>query len=720
MSADNLLKLARENNLLGKAGSEVLIPCWELLSSYDAKEQPICGETLSSHSLNVAGIVVSEIGLGIHSLNAALLHELMNRRQAVAKDVLATVTTSDARLILSGLKKIQSIRTDRTQYQSENFIKLLLTVAEDVRSSLVQLADRLHHLRHATCFPPEEVRLIATEAAYLYAPVAHRLGLYQIKAELEDLAMKVLLPDDYHAIEEKLKESAGEQESYIRDFIQPLQTRLQKNDHPFEIKWRTKSIPSIYGKMKAQGVDFEQVYDVFAVRIILHVPEEHEKAECWKVYSQVTDLYPPNTERLRDWISRPKASGYESLHTTVLGPQRRWVEVQIRSARMDQHAEKGQAAHWHYKDSRSDAASIEWLKSLRELLEHPEPDAFQEAHKAKTDLYSDKIFVFTPDGDLRKLSRGATVLDFAFDVHTRIGSECSGAKVNGRNVTIRHRLENGDHVEIITSKNQHPKSDWLSFVVTSKARTRIKRALKEALHQEAKRGRETLERKFRNWKIAFTDEQIGALIRHFRFKDSVELYAAVANEKLDLRQAKEFLTGMASQTVPDPVEPAPGRPGPFPPKLSNTIDILEIDKDIRRVDYTLARCCNPIFGDDVFGFITVSKGITIHRVSCPNAIELASKYPYRIMRVRWKQSDGTTSYPATIRITGNDKLGIMNSISEVISQEMKVNIRSLSFDSQGGKFEGILSVNIFDAQHLDALLRKLRKISGVTRAWRAD
>jgi len=474
--------------------------------------------------------------------------------------------------------------------------------------------------------------------------------------------------------------------------------------------------------MKAQGVGYEEVYDVFAIRIILDSPLSSEKADCWKVYSLVTDIYPPSPERLRDWISAPRPSGYESLHTTVLGPGKRWVEVQIRSLRMDEIAEKGHAAHWQYKDSKADRGTAAWLKNIRELLENPTPDAFSDVHEVRPGQGPEHIFVFTPGGDLRQLGAGATVLDFAFDIHSRVGSECIGAKVNGRNVTIRHKLANGDQVEIITSKNQHPKPDWLGFVVSSKARARIRRALKEQVHQEAAQGRETLERKFRNWKIPFTDEHIARLIRRFRFKDSVELYAAVATEKIDLKEVREYLRE-------DPSKPSGSKEAPreggrtYPSKTEKQAsDVLEIDQrqDRLNVEYSLGKCCNPIFGDEVFGFVTVSKGITVHRVNCPNASGMLERYPYRVIPVRWKASAGQGAYVATIRISGEDRLGMVSAITEVISNDMKVNMRSITIDASGGHFEGQLSVNVFDTQHLEALLRKLQKIEGVSRALRAD
>lgn len=694
---------------------------WEFLLRNYADEITEIGDALPGHTLSVAQVVLDEIGLGSHSINAALLHETLEI-QGFEWSSLQKLCSTDSMNILRGLKKIKSIRTDRTRYQSENFIKLLLAVSEDIRSTLIQLADRLHHLRHYERLVPASRLQLAQESAFLYAPVAHRLGLYKIKTELEDLSMKILDPEAFALVKQKISDSAERQSAYIRDFVAPVRKVLEENGFRFDVKWRTKSISSIWGKMKKQGVDFEQVYDVFAIRIILDDIQESEKADCWKVYSLVTDIYPPNPERLRDWISVPKASGYESLHTTVLGPGKRWVEVQVRTRRMDEIAEKGHAAHWQYKDSTADITTAQWLTSIRELLENPEPDVFQEANVAKADFYSDKIFVFTPTGDLRKLSQGATVLDFAFDIHTRIGSECTGARVNGKNVTIKHKLENGDHVEIQTSKNQNPKPDWLGFVVSSKAKSRIRRALKEARHQEAAEGKETLERKFRNWKLPFTDESIASLIRKFGFSDSVELYAAVAREKLNLREVKDYLT------LPEKFEKSDQQPGidkPLTDKGERTKDmvsgeVLEIDRDLDRVNFRLASCCNPIFGDDIFGFVTVSKGITIHRVNCPNATDLTERYPYRIIKARWKKSDNETSYVTSIRLSGEDKLGIVNALSEVISNDMKVNMRSLTFDTQDGRFEGLISVNIYDIQHLEALIKKLLKIDGINKAVREE
>jgi GTP pyrophosphokinase len=677
-------------------------------------------EDILAAALGIARIASIEIGLGHHTLMAAILLALPEAELSDKK--LNSILTKEAKSILTGYRKIQAIRTERTEYQSENFIKLLLTVADDIRSILLQLSSKLFHLRHCQSLSREKSQLLAREVAFLYAPVAHRLGLYRIKAELEDKAMQIMEPEAYQHIAKQLSDSATKQKAYIQDFLRPIDKVLIANEFSYETKWRAKSIPSIWDKMKKQGVDFEQVYDVFAIRIILDKTLESEKADCWKVYSLVTDIYPPEPDRLRDWVSSPRPNGYESLHTTVFGPGKRWVEVQIRTRRMDDIAEKGHAAHWQYKDKKADLASAAWLKSIREMLAHPQADAFQRARLAKTDLYSDKIFVFTPNGDLRKLPAGASVLDFAFEIHTRIGSECTGAKVNGKNVSIRHKLQNGDVVEIQTSKNQRPKSDWLGFVVSTKARIRIRRAMKEAQHQEAATGREMLERKLKSWKCQFNDENISKIIKHLKYKDSIELYAAVAAEKVDLKAIKLLLTEAPKDTNggngTQPAMEALLRPVADSGETGG--DVLEVDKDIRKLNFSLASCCNPIFGDDIFGFVTVSKGITIHRVSCPNAADLTERYPYRIIKARWKNTSENSSYIATIRISGKDKMGIVNTISEVISNEMKVNMRSLSFESEGGRFSGIISVNVLDTRHLEALLRKLQKIDGISKASRAD
>lgn len=693
---------------------------WEFLLQHSKDRTSDTGEDLLTHTLAVARIVTHEMGLGLHSVNAALLHEFL--ATDIPLSALRDQATPEAFGILQGLKKIKAIRTDRTRFQSENFIKLLLLIPDDIRAPLVRLADRLHHLRRYDQLKEIKRQQIAVECAYLYAPVAHRLGLYKIKTELEDLAMRILEPDAYQVVERKISDSEAKRETFIREFVLPITERLRRENIRHEVKWRTKSIPSIWGKMKAQGVDYEEVFDVFAIRIILDSSTESEKADCWKVYSLVTDIYAPNPDRLRDWISVPRASGYESLHTTVLGPGKRWVEIQIRSRRMDEVAEKGHAAHWQYKDSKADRSTAEWLRSIRELLENPSPDAFQDASIARTALAEQPIFVFTPEGDLRKLSAGATVLDFAFDIHSSLGASCVGARVNGRNVTIRQRLQNGDHVEIITSKSQRPKPDWLGFVVSSKARTRIRRALKEAEHRDAAMGREILERKFRNWKVVFNDENVARIIKKFRFKDSVELYASIAGERIDLKEIKELLTSDSTKAAPQ-TPAAPGQQKESQQgKQKQTPDVLEIDQSLQRtnVEYSLGKCCNPIFGDPVFGFVTVSKGITIHRVNCPNASGMIARYPYRVIRVKWKETSEANSYLATIRISGEDKLGIVSAITEIISKDMKVNMRSITFDSSGGRFEGLLVVQVVDTQHLDALLHRLQKIEGVNRAIRAD
>ncbi|HOH98938.1 MAG TPA: RelA/SpoT family protein [Bacteroidales bacterium] len=693
--------------------------CWAFLIPLPQELDKNDPEPAWQHALSVAQIVSEQVGLGPHSLAAALLHEWVVQGEIRIDDLNQWLHPVVIRL-LTGLRKVAAIRTDRTAYHSENFIKLLLTVGEDVRVTLIRLADRLHHLRKADHLPPHEQNLLATECAHLYAPVAHRLGLYKIKTELEELSMRILEPAVFESLQKKVAQSASKQKVLIEDFTRPIEKALLKHGFDFEIKWRTKSIPSIWRKMKVQGVDYEQVYDVFAIRVILNQTIESEKADAWKVYSLITDIYPPNPERLRDWITTPKASGYESLHTTVFGPGKRWFEVQIRSRRMDDVAEKGHAAHWSYKDAAADVSSTAWLNQIRSLLEHQVAEAFEKAHQAKTDLYSDKIFIFTPDGDLRKLPAGSSVLDFAYEIHTRIGNTCTGAKVNGKNVTLKHKLENGDNVAILTSKNQQPKSDWLGYVVSTKAKSRIKRALKEDLLKEVALGKEIVERKFRNWKIPFSDEVINKVIRHFHFRDSLEFYAAVSAGRFDLLDAKEILKEENNSTHEKQPITAPQSLQPSRLSETETVDILEIDDSLDHVNYNLAPCCNPIFGDDVFGFVTVSKGISVHRLNCPNAADLLNRYPYRIVEVKWRKSSGLSSYQATIKVSGTDELGMVNQISEVISQDMKVNMRSLSFETNGSRFEGSITLNVHDTQHLEALIRKIQKVKGVLRVVRGD
>ncbi|HOI33381.1 MAG TPA: TGS domain-containing protein, partial [Bacteroidales bacterium] len=508
----------------------------------------------------------------------------------------------------------------------------------------------------------------------------------------------------------------------MQQFIQPIQRELMVQGFDCNIKWRTKSISSIYAKMKAQNVEFEQVYDIFAIRIITKSPIKKEKEDCWRIYSIVTDIYPPNPKRLRDWITTPKASGYESLHTTVQMTDGKWVEVQIRTERMDQIAEKGQAAHWQYKDSSGKMDTEEWLNQVRDILENPDQINFDYSYRNSNKYQSDKIFIFTPNGDLKQLPKGSTVLDFAYEVHTQVGSSCNGARVNNRIVPIRHELQNGDRVEVMTSKKQCPKTDWLNFVVTDRARSKIKRYLREEELKEAEIGKAMLFRKLKNWKIANFDEVVNKLVKQYKTASSIELYHGIATDTIDLIGLKKFLheeITLPSKAINEPQENLPDENKKQETSRQKD-DYLVIDETLSNVNYRLAKCCNPIPGDNVFGFVTIGGGITIHRLGCPNSRRLKENYPYRLMQVRWKESIDSSGFQTALRISGKDTLGLVGEITKVISSDMKVNMRSISFDTRDGRFDGRLVLQIKDTDHLEQLIYRLGKISGIERVQRVD
>lgn len=678
------------------------------------------GEPYIYHPLEVARIAVEEIGLGTTSIICALLHDVVEDTDITLDQVEKEFGNVVARII-DGLTKITGLynKSTNSSDQAENFRKMLLTLADDVRVILIKLADRLHNMRTLESMPKEKQLKIASETAYLFAPLAHRLGLYAVKSELEDLSLKYTESEVYRDIARKLRETRSKRDRFIKDFIAPLQNELDKTGLTFEIKGRPKSINSIWNKMKKQGIEFEEVYDLFAIRIIIDSQAELEKPDCWRIYSIVTDIYQPNPNRLRDWVSTPKANGYESLHTTVMGPGGRWVEVQIRSRRMDEIAEKGFAAHWKYKDQTGDNAFDEWLTRIREVLENPEPNALEFMDNIKLQLYAKDLFAFTPKGDLIKLQAGATALDFAFEIHTDIGVKCIGAKVNHKIVPLSYQLQNGDQVEILTSNIQKPKSDWLNFVTSAKAKNKIKQVLKEQKRENSDLGKDILQRKLKQWKIQFNDDILQKIVSYFRLNSVLDLYYYVAIEKLDLAQIKAFLlkpekkqsryNRIDEQNFGDLVKA----------NSNKNDDLLIIDDKLSKIDYTLANCCNPIPGDDIFGFVTVSEGIKIHRVSCPNAVQLLSKYGYRVVKAKWTKAS-EVSFLAGIRITGLDDIGIISGISTVISGDLKVNMRSISVVSNDGMFEGDIMVYVNDTKHLETLMRKLKGVKGVLKVSRFD
>ncbi|MCK5135500.1 MAG: bifunctional (p)ppGpp synthetase/guanosine-3',5'-bis(diphosphate) 3'-pyrophosphohydrolase [Bacteroidales bacterium] len=693
---------------------------FDFLVSNSVEEQTFQGVHPIEYSTNLARMTVKELGMDALGVSATLIMQCVELNAIPAEQVRENVGDRTAS-ILEELLKISNLDTTTTQGQAENMRNLILTLATDFRVILVKIAERMNRMRQMDRINEKEQILLACEAKFIYSPLAHRLGLYNVMSEMEDISMSVLDKEAYQTIAEKLKASTPRRNRFIREFVQPIREDLEKEKIQAEIRGRPKAISSIWRKMRKQKVEFEEVYDKFAIRVIIDTSLTKEKAECWRAYSIITDHYQPNPERLRDWISAPKSNGYESLHTTVVVPGGDWVEVQIRTKRMNEIAEKGLAAHWKYKGIKGQAGIDQWIEKVREALDSADVDAANLIEDLKLSQFSKEIFVFTPNGDLKKFPENATVLDFAFDIHTDVGTSCVGAKVNGKNVPIRYSLQNGDKVEVLRSKNQKPKVDWLNVVVTSKAKGKIKQALKESKLKESEQGKEILKRRFRNWKIDFNDSSVRKVIQHFKYRDAIDLYYDVATEKIDLLQIKELLSSSE--------KPVRDKSGKIEDKavdrlVGSTIqesgDFLVIDEKLANVDFKLAKCCNPIHGDSIFGFVTISSGISIHRMNCPNAQQLLSRYGYRVVRARWSNVEKDMFFPVTLRITGVDDLGIVSNISGVISRDLQVNMRSISIDSNDGMFEGSITLFVKDTQHLEALIRKLKKVKGVMNIRRLD
>ena len=689
------------------------------------------GRPLLDHAVGVASIVISEVGLGRNSTIASILHDVVRlaHKQLTPDEFLALTAEIRTRFgdevvgITVGLCNISELKLKANKEQADNFRDLIVSYSEDPRVILIKLADRLEVMRSLKMFPHEKWRKKSWETMNLYAQIAHKLGLYNLKSDLEDIALKYLEPKAYEHIVAKLEESDAERRAFIARFLVPVEERLKKLGIAYHIKSRTKSVFSIWTKMHKQHVPFEGVYDIFAIRIIIDCPRELEKQQCWTVYSVVSDCYTPNPERMRDWLSIPKSNGYESLHTTV-SAEGRWVEVQIRTERMDAVAERGIAAHWRYKGVQQGARTSEqWLGRLRELLEDTTHSL---AQRFDAKPASGEIFVFTPNGDLRKLPEGATLLDFAFDIHTSLGSTCAGGKVNHRAVSIREVLRNGDIVEIFTQKNQTPKADWLSFVVTSKARNKIKSYLREEQAKHAKMGREELERKLRNWKFTLTmDEAVGYLCKYFKLRTGTEVYGLIATQKVDLTTVKEILTRHISGEAEEERRAAAAeiernKVHGTKETAGGSTDALVIDDDISKIQYKLAKCCNPIKGDDIFGFVTINSGITIHRTDCPNAKRMRELYPYRVMDARWR-STAEGAFRVTIRIVAADTTGMVNHITEVISRDLKLGIRSMNFGTAAsGCISGTVAVEVPGTGVVDTLIHSIMRIKGVQRAYRVN
>jgi guanosine-3',5'-bis(diphosphate) 3'-pyrophosphohydrolase len=678
------------------------------------------GEPYIYHPIAVAQIAAEEIGLGTTSIVCALLHDVVEDTDITLEDIEREFGKKTAKII-DGLTKISGVFDYNSSLQAENFRKMLLTLADDVRVILIKLADRLHNMRTMDFMPRQKQLKIASETIYLYAPLAHRLGLYAIKSELEDLSMKYLEPDTYKYIATQLNEKKAERTLFIKRFVEPINEILAEQGLTADIYGRPKSIHSIWNKMKSKNIPFDEVYDLFAIRIILDSNPENEKADCWKAYSIVTDLYRPNPDRLRDWVSSPKGNGYESLHTTVMGPKGQWVEVQIRTQRMNEIAEKGFAAHWKYKESSNDNGLDQWIMKVREMLNNPEANALDFLDDFKMNLFSDEIFIFTPKGALLQLPLGATALDFAFEIHTDVGAKCIGAKVNHKLVPLSYKLQNGDQVEIITSSKQTPKEDWLNIVVTAKAKSKIKSSLKEEKRKIAEQGKETLERKLKSLKITYNTDNLNKLTYFFKLPSTQELFINIANGKIELKDLKDYLAsekeienrGSSEKSDNQKIEALLSRvKGP-------ESDILLIGEDLQKIDYTLAACCNPIPGDDVFGFVTVNEGIKIHRTNCPNAAQLMANYGYRVVKAKWNRQQELT-FLTGLHIIGIDDVGLINNITKVISGDFKVNMRSITVDTDNGIFDGSIMIFVNDKEHLDNLIKNLLEVKGVTGVTRFD
>jgi GTP diphosphokinase / guanosine-3',5'-bis(diphosphate) 3'-diphosphatase len=694
-----------------KADKKEIRKAFDLAVEAHKNQRRKSGEPYIYHPIAVAHIAAKEIGLGTTSIICALLHDVVEDTDFTLKDV-EKLFGKKVSKIIDGLTKIHDVFDKNVSMQAENFRKMLLTLSDDVRVILIKLADRLHNMRTLDAMKKPKQLKIASETLYLYAPLAHRLGLYAIKTELEDLGLKFTKPEVYKAIAEGLQATKEERNKYITKFCKPLRTKLKENELYCSIKGRPKSIFSIRHKMVNKGVNFDNVFDKFAIRIIVESSQENEKSDCWKIYSIVTDFYKPNPDRLRDWVSTPKANGYESLHTTVMGDDGKWVEVQIRSKRMDDIAEKGYAAHWKYKQEGSKENSLdEWINNIRELLENPESNALDFIDDFKLNLYTGEIYVFTPNGELKTLPKKATALDFAFSIHTDVGLKCMGVKVNGKLVSLSHQLGSGDQVEVITSKKQRPRKDWLRFVITSRAKSKIKAALKEDKKRISGVGKEIAERKLKHLKLKFNINTETELIKYFDTGTSLELYFRFGTGAISNTEIKEYVKVKNSgwyQTIKNKI---------YNPKAKKSAikveKLIVFNEDGEVLDYEMAKCCNPIPGDVIFGFLTVVDGIKIHRSDCPNAIRLRANYAYRILKAKWVNKN-EIDFIATINIKGIDKVGLMNNVTQIISNQMNVNIKSINISSYDGIFEGIITLKVHNVTFLKELTDKLRKVEAIT------
>lgn len=699
---------------------ELLRTAFEMAAEAHKTMRRKSGEPYILHPLAVARICTEEIGLGVRSTICSLLHDTVEDTDISLDDVEREFGSEISRIV-DGLTKIANVIDVNASQQAENFKKILLTLTDDPRVILIKLADRLHNMRTLDSMKREKQLKISSETVYVYAPLAHRMGLYNIKTELEDLAMKYMEPEAYKEIARKLAETKRERTRYINEFIKPIREKLEKGHFDFEIYGRPKSIHSIWNKMKKKGVDFEEVYDLFAIRVILNAPPEKEKEDCWKVYSFITDEYTPAPERLRDWLSNPKSNGYEALHTTVMGPQGKWVEVQIRTKRMNEIAEKGLAAHWKYKEGTSDESRFDkWFQQIREVLNTPDSDSVDFLQDFKTSFLAEEIYVYTPKGDVKMLPVGSTALDFAFSIHSAVGSQCIGAKVNHKLVPISHKLRSGDQVEIITSSKQKPSEDWLNIVVTAKARSKIKDSLKEEKRKVADDGKYLLQRKLEAMGAAFSQHNADVLTTYYKLASSLDLFYQISIKNIDLKELKEFNLLGDKLEAPKPIRAAidiKTEQHAVMPRKDAELIIFGESSD--RVMYTLANCCKPIPGDDVFGFVTTGKGLTIHRTNCPNAAKLLANYGHRIVKTKWAKNK-EISFLTGLKIVGLDDVGVIHKITNLISGELKVNISAMTIEAKEGLFRGNIKVFVHDKEELDGLVERLKSLPGIETVDRYD
>lgn len=678
------------------------------------------GEPYILHPLAVARISVEEIGLGVRSTICCLLHDTVEDTDITLDDVEKNFGSEIARIV-DGLTKISNVIDVSASQQAENFKKILLTLTDDPRVILIKLADRLHNMRTLDSMKREKQLKISSETVYVYAPLAHRMGLYNIKTEMEDLAMKYLEPEAYREIARKLAETRRERSRYINEFIRPIREKLEKSGFDFEIYGRPKSIHSIWNKIQKKGVNFEEVYDLFAIRVILNSPTDREKEDCWKVYSFITDEYTPSPERLRDWLSNPKSNGYEALHTTVMGPQGKWVEVQIRTKRMNEIAEKGLAAHWKYKEGGNDESRFDkWFQQIREVLNANDADSVDFLQDFKTSFLAEEIYVYTPKGDVKMLPVGSTALDFAFAIHSAVGSQCIGAKLNHKLVPLSHKLRSGDQVEIITSGKQKPNEDWLNFVVTAKAKNKIKDALKEEKRKVADEGKYTVQRKLEHLGAAFNQHNVDVIATFYKLNSPLDLYYQVSIKQIDLKELSEFQVLGDKIEAPKPVKPVHEQKTDHSHSSSKKdAELIIFGESSDRIVYNLANCCKPIPGDDVFGFVTTGKGLTIHRTNCPNAAKLMANYGHRVVKTKWARNK-EISFLTGLKIVGLDDVGVIHKITNLISGEMRININAMTIEAREGLFYGNVRIYVHDKDELDDLVDKLKKLPGIETVDRYD